>query len=155
MPHVGNYYVFNGDFVDRGACSVEVLLIIFSLMLAFPTCVTLNRGNHECDYMNDEYGFDVEMSTKYNRNFFRLIQRCFCALPLATILSNRIFVVHGGLPRRKGVTINDISRIQRFRQIPIPDLSQPEEDEIFQDLLWSDPVEDIAGWRESQRGAGV
>ncbi|KPI83211.1 serine/threonine protein phosphatase-like protein [Leptomonas seymouri] len=155
LPNESNYYVFNGDFVDRGACGVEVILILFALMLACPKFVTLNRGNHECDYMNDEYGFDVEVSTKYDRNVFRLIQRCFCALPLATIVGGKVFVVHGGLPRRKGVSINDISRIQRFRQIPMPNYSQPEEDEIFQDLLWSDPVEDIKGWRESQRGAGV
>ncbi|KAH9598391.1 Calcineurin-like phosphoesterase domain [Trypanosoma melophagium] len=155
MPNDGTYYIFNGDFVDRGANGVEVLLIIFSLMLACPKYVTLNRGNHECDYMNDEYGFDVEVSTKYDRNLFRLIQRCFCALPLATIIGKKVFVVHGGLPRRKGVSIEDISRIQRFRQIPMPDYAQPEEDEIFQDLLWSDPVEELQGWRESQRGAGV
>ncbi|CBZ32466.1 serine/threonine protein phosphatase-like protein [Leishmania donovani] len=155
MPSESNYYVFNGDYVDRGACGVEIILILFSLMLACPKYVTLNRGNHECDYMNDEYGFDVEVSTKYDRNVFRLIQRCFCALPLATLIGGKIFVVHGGPPRRRGVSINDISRIQRFRQIPIPNYSQPEEDEIFQDMLWSDPVEDIKGWRESQRGAGV
>lgn len=155
LPSESNYYIFNGDFVDRGSYGVEILLVLFSLLLASPKCVSLNRGNHECDYMNDEYGFDVEVSTKYDRNMFRLIQRCFCALPLATVVRDSIFVVHGGLPRRKGVTLADINRIQRFRQIPMPELSQPEEDEIFQDLLWSDPIEDIDGWRESQRGAGV
>lgn len=155
MPSDSNYYIFNGDFVDRGPCGMEILLILFSLLLACPKYVSLNRGNHECDYMNEEYGFDVEVSTKYDRNMFRLIQRCFCALPLATVVGNSIFVVHGGLTRRQGVTISDIQRIQRFRQIPMPELTQPEEDEIFQDLLWSDPVEEIDGWRESMRGAGV
>ncbi|ESL10854.1 serine/threonine protein phosphatase-like protein [Trypanosoma rangeli SC58] len=155
MPNEGTYYIFNGDFVDRGPHGVEVLLILFSLLLACPRYVALNRGNHECDYMNDEYGFDVEVSTKYDRNMFRLIQRCFCALPLATTIGKKVFVVHGGLPRRKGVTLADIGRIQRFRQIPMPENSQPEEDELFQDLLWSDPVEDMHGWRESVRGAGV
>eukprot|EP00796_Vickermania_ingenoplastis_P012230 gene12230-8417_t len=155
LPSESNYYIFNGDFVDRGQYGVEILLVLFSLLLSCPRSVSLNRGNHECDYMNDEYGFDVEVSTKYDRNMFRLIQRCFCALPLATVVRGSIFVVHGGLPRRKGVTIRDIDRIQRFRQVPMPELSQPEEDEIFQDLLWSDPVEDIEDWRESQRGAGV
>eukprot|EP00758_Cryptobia_borreli_P011390 Tbor_TRINITY_DN5650_c3_g2::TRINITY_DN5650_c3_g2_i4::g.8998::m.8998/K04460/PPP5C; serine/threonine-protein phosphatase 5 len=154
MPSESTFYVFNGDFVDRGAYGVEVLLILFSLMLAFPKSVALNRGNHECDYMNEEYGFDVEVTTKYDRNIFRLIQRCFCALPLATIIDNKIFIVHGGLPRRKGCTINDLQRVQRFRQIPMPEHSQPEEDEIFQDLLWSDPYDGL-GWQESERGAGV
>lgn len=154
MPDDSTFYIFNGDFVDRGPYGVEVLLVLFSLMLSCPKYVALNRGNHECDYMNDEYGFDVEVSTKYDRNVFRLIQRCFCALPLATMIGGGIFVVHGGLPRRKGVTIEDIGRIQRFRQIPMPEHTQPEEDEMFQDLLWSDPWEN-PGWKESERGAGV
>ncbi|CUG88381.1 serine-threonine protein phosphatase, putative [Bodo saltans] len=154
MPDDSTFYIFNGDFVDRGPYGVEVLLVLFSLMLAFPKYVALNRGNHECDYMNEEYGFDVEVSTKYDRNMFRLIQRCFCALPLATMVGRDILVVHGGLPRRNGVTIDDICRIQRFRQIPMPEHTQPEEDEMFQDLVWSDPWENL-GWKESERGAGV
>jgi diadenosine tetraphosphatase ApaH/serine/threonine PP2A family protein phosphatase/Ca2+-binding EF-hand superfamily protein len=154
MPDESTYYVFNGDFVDRGPYGVEILLILFSLMLACPKYVCLNRGNHECDYMNDEYGFDVEACTKYDRGVFRMIQRCFAGLPLATLVGSKVFVVHGGLPRRKGATIDDIRRIQRFRQIPMPEHSQPEEDEMFQDLMWSDPW-DNDGWKESERGAGV
>jgi diadenosine tetraphosphatase ApaH/serine/threonine PP2A family protein phosphatase len=154
MPDDSTFYIFNGDFIDRGPYGVEVLLVLFSLMLAFPKYIALNRGNHECDYMNEEYGFDVEVSTKYDRNMFRLIQRCFCALPLATMVGKDILVVHGGLPRRNGVTIDDIGRIQRFRQIPMPEHTQPEEDEMFQDLVWSDPWENL-GWKESERGAGV
>ena len=154
FPDDGTYYVFNGDFVDRGPFGVEVLLILFSLMLVYPKQVVLNRGNHECDYMNEEYGFDVEVGTKYDRNIFRLMQRCFCALPLATIINSKIFVVHGGIPRRKGITLDDICRVQRFRQIPMPEHEQPEEDEIFQDMMWSDPSE-VPGWQESERGAGV
>lgn len=154
MPSESTYYVFNGDFVDRGAQGVEVLLVLFTLLVAFPKYVALNRGNHECDYMNEEYGFDVEVSTKYDRNMFRLIQRCFCALPLATLIGTKVFVVHGGIPRRPGVTIAEISKLQRFRQIPMPEHSQPEEDEMYQDMLWSDPF-DALGWQESDRGAGV
>lgn len=98
FPDETTNYIFNGDFVDRGQYGVELLLILFSLMLACPKNVALNRGNHECDYMNEEYGFDVEVSTKYDRNIFRLIQRCFCALPLATLVGTNVFVVHGGIP---------------------------------------------------------
>lgn len=154
LPDDSTYYVFNGDFVDRGPQGVEVLLVLFSLMLACPKYVSLNRGNHECDYMNEEYGFDVEVNTKYDRQMYKLIQRCFCALPLATMVGEKVFIVHGGLPRQKGVKIEDIQRIQRFRQVPMPEQSQPEEDEMFQDMLWSDP-HDQQGWQESERGAGV
>ena len=154
MPSASTSYVFNGDFVDRGAQGVEVILVLFSLLIACPGLIALNRGNHECDYMNEEYGFDVEVATKYDRSIYRLVQRCFSSLPLATVVNDNVFVVHGGLPRREGVTLDDIRRVQRFRHIPMPELQQPEEDEIFQDLMWSDPWEQ-PGWRDSDRGAGV
>lgn len=154
-PAPDNCYIFNGDFVDRGNYSVEVLLVLFSLYLAFPKCVFLNRGNHECRYMNEEYGFNLDVSSKYNHDLYKLILKCFNALPLATIIRDKIFVVHGGLPRNKDCTIAQINKINRFREIPIPSYSSTAEDDIFTDLLWSDPVSDIANCRKSDRGVGV
>ncbi|RMG74031.1 MAG: hypothetical protein D6722_02935, partial [Bacteroidetes bacterium] len=49
-PSSRSIYVFNGDFVDRGEKSVEVLMIVLLLQIVFPRYVALNRGNHECDY---------------------------------------------------------------------------------------------------------
>jgi diadenosine tetraphosphatase ApaH/serine/threonine PP2A family protein phosphatase/Ca2+-binding EF-hand superfamily protein len=150
----GTYYIFNGDFVDRGANSVEILLGIYGMMIACPGGVFLNRGNHEVFYMNEDYGFDVEVTTKYDRPMYHLIQRTFNALPLCTCVSRRVLVLHGGVPRLPGITLEFIDTIKRFRPMPMPETDQPEEDVAFQDILWSDPW-DLPGIGVSERGAGT
>ncbi|MEJ1281318.1 protein phosphatase with EF hand calcium-binding domain 1 [Cricetulus griseus] len=52
LPSENNPYVFNGDFVDRGGNSMEILMILLVSFLVYPTDLHLNRGNHEDFMMN-------------------------------------------------------------------------------------------------------
>jgi hypothetical protein len=68
MPSEGNKYVFNGDFVDRGDSGVEIICILLAMYVAMPTCVYLNRGNHEDHAICCVYGFQRECKDKYRND---------------------------------------------------------------------------------------
>ncbi|CAE7850060.1 pef-1 [Symbiodinium sp. KB8] len=55
FPGPKTIYLFNGDWVDRGAQGMEILCVVFALHLLAPDCVFLNRGNHEDRSQNEYY----------------------------------------------------------------------------------------------------
>jgi hypothetical protein len=58
-PSEEHVYIFNGDFVDRGAWGVETLALLLAWKVALPRHVYLLRGNHESTYCTKYYGFQV------------------------------------------------------------------------------------------------
>lgn len=148
-PSAENPYLFNGDFVDRGSFSCEVLLTLFALRAAMPKSLFLARGNHESVSMNSMYGFFGEVRDKYHTSFEVLATEVFNNLPLAHVLGGKIFVVHGGLYTDDALeppSLDDIRALER--------VGQPSEDGgPMSELLWSDP-QPQDGRSPSKRGAG-
>uniref|UniRef100_A0A8D2PH64 Serine/threonine-protein phosphatase n=1 Tax=Zosterops lateralis melanops TaxID=1220523 RepID=A0A8D2PH64_ZOSLA len=131
LPSEANPYIFNGDFVDRGSFSVEVILTLFGFKLLYPDHFHLLRGNHETDNMNQIYGFEGEVKAKYTAQMFALFSEVFEWLPLAQCINGKVLIMHGGLFSEDGVTLDDIRKIERNRQ--------PPDSGPMCDLLWSDP----------------
>ncbi|KAL9678813.1 hypothetical protein QQ045_016664 [Rhodiola kirilowii] len=146
LPSEDNPYLFNGDFVDRGSFSLEVILTLFAFKCMSPSAMYLARGNHESKSMNKIYGFEGEVRSKLTETFVELFAEVFCCLPLAHVINEKIFVVHGGLFSTDGVKLSDIRAIDRF--------CEPPEEGLMCEILWSDPQPNL-GRGPSKRGVGL
>lgn len=140
-------FLFLGDYVDRGMNSIEVITLLLAMMCKFPNNFFLLRGNHEFANVNRQYGFREEIQIVYrSQELWENFQDAFDWLPLAAIVNNQIFCVHGGLSPslHKIETINAIQRpIRKY------------ENSLISDLVWSDPNDKIQDFSENHRGSGV
>lgn len=156
LPSSEMVYLFNGDLTDRGDSAVDIWVILLSFKLYDPSIVCFNRGNHEDDSMNNSYGFLDELTQKYgDRGFdlYRNFQYIFCTLPLYTVVNDKIFVVHAGLPRQsKYIKLSNLANLDFKR--PIPDRPRNGEDTLFFDSVWSDPCSG-EGTEPNTRGPDV
>lgn len=147
-PSDNHYYLFNGDFVDRGSWSLEIALVLYANKWLRPDKFFINRGNHETDDMNRVYGFEGECKAKYNERVFKLFSESFSALPLATLIGHKYLVLHGGLFSDDNVTLDHIRKLNRHAQ------RQPGQSGLMMEMLWADPQE-MPGRGPSKRGVGM
>ena len=101
------------------------------------------RGNHECASINRIYGFYDECKRRYSIKLWKTFTDCFNCLPVAALIDEKIFCMHGGLSPE----LKSFEQIRRFlRPTDVPDTG------LLCDLLWSDPEAKITGWGENDRG---
>ena len=117
--------------MDRGPNSRSCILSLLLWNLADPGSVVLNRGNHETVEMNAYYGFKKELN---DDELFYKFNYLFNKFPLAHVIGDKIFCVHGGLPK-KPVLLNQLDR-------------------YYDELLWNDPCE-TPGVSTNPRGPGT
>jgi serine/threonine-protein phosphatase PP1 catalytic subunit len=136
-------YLFLGDYIDRGRNSIETFSYLLALKIKYPKNIWLLRGNHETPDICRLYGFYDECTARYSEALWNRFVEVFRFLPLAAVISSRIFCVHGGLSQELK-RLDEIARIE-------PSLDIPERGPVA-DLLWSDPCPEHGGFLESQRG---
>lgn len=131
-------YLFLGDYVDRGKRSLECISLLVALKLKYPTMIYLIRGNHECDYINYNYGFFEEIQSRFNLGdsveIFKAFNSLFNYLPLAALVVKRILCMHGGISP-------NLNSMNVLRRITLP-TKVAHDDKLTLDLLWADPKAD-------------
>jgi serine/threonine-protein phosphatase 5 len=145
-PSEENPYLFNGDFIDRGSFSVEVVLTMLAWKVCYPQHFFMSRGNHEARQLNRMYGFEGEVKAKYDMKTYELFSQLFCFLPLCHVINKKVMVTHGGLFSKDGIKLADIAKTNHRRE--------PPDEGIMCELMWSDP-QDANGRAMSKRGVGV
>ena len=140
-------FLFLGDYVDRGNCSIEVVTLLMALYIAYPGHIFLLRGNHEFASVNKTCGFYQQIKDEYDsEQLWKEFNKFFNWLPISAIIDDRIFCVHGGL----SPALRTIEQIDRFER-PI---SEFEGDALLTDLMWSDPYQMNGTFAQSVRGNG-
>lgn len=169
-PSTDAVYVFNGDFVDRGAWGIETLLLLCCWKLARPSNFYMLRGNHETATCAIMYGFKGELMAKYGkkdwRPVFNACKRLFASLPLAARIGSSTLVLHGGLfrpsnskkKRKHMIDENSVGSLETLAQATKGGLdpSWKGPSRLASDVLWSDPVKEESVFEENEaRGIGL
>jgi serine/threonine-protein phosphatase PP1 catalytic subunit len=138
-------YLFLGDYVDRGPHSIETITLLLCLKILYPTNIFLLRGNHETRDISALYGFSDDCENMYSNEIWEKFNEVFQWLPLAAVVSKKIFCVHGGISRELHL-VSDITAVKRPLEVP--------DSGFVADLLWADPDPEpnATGYRESERG---
>eukprot|EP00668_Euglena_longa_P042281 GGOE01055857.1.p1 GENE.GGOE01055857.1~~GGOE01055857.1.p1 ORF type:complete len:471 (-),score=156.20 GGOE01055857.1:399-1781(-) len=151
--------LFLGDYVDRGPYSVETAAWILAMRAKFPLRVNVLRGNHEFYSVNGDeatYGsgsFFAQCKElwgpKQGEAIWNDFNTFFDGLAFAAVVDERIFCVHGGIPRPLDDRSIDPLQLLRDPVFPIfTELWPHDEDDdlvreqrrIASDMVWSDPA---------------
>lgn len=141
-------YLFLGNYVDRGKNSLEVICVLLSLKLKHPNQIHLLRGSHEDPVINANEGLGYECETvlkediNHKNSVFSKLNEVFSYLSLAAVIDKKILCIHSGI----GENFSKIEELKVLKKPFIIDhknLTSIEQKLVF-DILWSDPVQDIA-----------
>jgi serine/threonine-protein phosphatase PP1 catalytic subunit len=139
-------FLFLGDYVDRGKQGIETICLLLIFKIKYKDNFFMLRGNHECSYINRLYGFYDECKNQFGDiNVWENFGKLFECLPIAAIVENKIFCIHGGISPSL-TSLDDIRKLPRPLEIP--------EDGLLCDLVWSDPNPEVETWEENERGTG-
>ncbi len=169
-----------GNYVNYGKKSLETMCLLLAYKIKYPENFFLLRGSHETAARTSQCGFYDECKRRCNLSTWKSFIDCFNYLPLAAVIDEKIFVVHGGL----SPDLNSMDQIRRLTRpldvrcllvcpllacqvglglkhhvfqdfldviFNVNNLLQVPDSGLLCDLLYSNPNKDITGlWAENE-----
>jgi hypothetical protein len=132
--------------VDRGTHCTELLAALLACKIQHPKTFIMLRGDHESpiDAVSPQQFPDEFLSKLRDRVALgEIYGMLFQALPVAAVLNQRYFLVHGGIP----IDARSVKELSAHDKVVDPYVDM----EVYQ-MLWNDPSND-KGYSVSDRGA--
>jgi hypothetical protein len=149
-----NKLVFLGDYIDRGIDSISIVYSVSYLKSKYPDSVILMRGNHEApaEFPFSPHTFPYDIEKRYGnrwKDIYVGILSVFKKLTIATMVKQKLLLVHGGLPTREGTASN-------FRELLASANESQARNSVLEEILWNDPrqIPENKGHERSNRGLG-
>jgi protein phosphatase len=140
--------IFLGDYGDRGELSPEVYYVVLKLKEAYPKNVVLMRGNHESpeDLLASPHDLPARLQWKFGEEWpkaYTKLRELWNQLYNGVLVNQRYIMLHGGVP----------AQAESLEDLAYAHEKHPRETHL-EEILWSDPEEDLTGTYPSPRGAG-
>jgi protein phosphatase len=149
-----NKLVFLGDYIDRGSDSLSVIYSVCYLKSTYPDSVVVMRGNHEApaEFPFSPHDFPYALEDrfgKYWRAIYKETLSMFRVLTLATVVRQKLLLVHGGLPTKEAAAGNFRESIAYAHESQV-------RNSVLEEILWNDPrqIDENKGHDMSRRGLG-
>jgi diadenosine tetraphosphatase ApaH/serine/threonine PP2A family protein phosphatase len=149
-----NKLVFLGDYIDRGSDSLSIIYSVCYLKSTYPDSVILMKGNHEApaEFPFSPHDFPYEVEDRFGnrwREIYKDILSMFRMLSLATVVKQKLLLVHGGLPTQEAASEN-------FRESIAFAHERQVRNSVLEEILWNDPrqIDENKGQERSRRGLG-
>ncbi|KAK4261968.1 hypothetical protein QN277_027594 [Acacia crassicarpa] len=152
-PSQNRLFVFNGDYVDRGAWGLETFLLLLAWKVFMPHNVYLLRGNHESKYCTSVYGFEKEVMAKYSDKAHGGLFRSVTVTPSKRLKGKRNRKNYSN-PDTKTLSLGSLEELSKARR-SVLDPPWEGSNLIPGDVLWSDPSKNPGLAPNKERGIGL